>query len=175
MRDIKYRAYDRRNKQVYDVVSIRWSYGDILREYYKNIPDGEWLPEEVVVILGNGKTRTFNYSPHGKTYLGGPNGRRSIYSHGQRDLHDLTLLEYACHTDKHKVDIYEGHILAYESESGEQSGDRYLVKWFDHGFVTRWYKDGIDQGRNMEGLIDSEVDMVVIGHINLNSDLLETA
>lgn len=90
---VGFEAYDRRNKRTYRVVSIKWNYGDILRKFHKGVPSGDWIPEEVVVILGNGKHRAFNYNPSPTSYLDGP--LRFVYRYGDRNLRDLTLKEIA--------------------------------------------------------------------------------
>lgn len=172
-RVIKFRAWDRRNKKIYPVVSIRWSYGSVLRHFHRGVPEGYWLPEEIVVILGNGKMRTFSYVSHPRSYIR-VGSRRVLRGHAGRHIRDLTLLEFTDRRDKYGIEIYDGDILEYQSldyDSDERS-DRYVVEWKDRGFVAVWEHDRVLKNRDNDGLIDPHLDIVVIGNVYEHPHLL---
>lgn len=160
----KFNAWDKRNRQIYPVVSISWTYGEILREFYKEVPEGDWLPEEVVVILNNGKCRTFNYHPNGKTYMKLPNGSRSVYSYAQRNLHDLTLLPYSG-VKKHDQDVYLGDIV-------QDSEGNCAAVTFEEGEFIAMYADpkSVDVHWNILAF-----DCDVVGSIYTSPELIKQA
>ena len=85
-------------------------------------------------------------------------------------------LQYTGLKDKNGVEIYEGDRLEYQPDIGEDfTRDRYTVKWHNRGFVAAWDGDKDCNNSDNDGLIGGPklVDMVVIGNIHENPELLE--
>lgn len=88
--------------------------------------------------------------------------------------HRAVLMQYTGLTDKNGVEIYEGDILEYISpEEDEPPRDKYVVEWFGHGFTAARWKKGAPQRQGIDGLVDCDQDMRVIGNIYENPELLE--
>ena len=78
--------------------------------------------------------------------------------------------------DKNGTEIYEGDRLEYQPNINEDfATDRYTVKWHNRGFVAAWDGDKDCNNSDNDGLIGGPklVDMVVIGNIYENPELLE--
>lgn len=76
--------------------------------------------------------------------------------------------------DMTQADIFDGDIIEYVSPFEDmQPRDIYLVEWRDHGFRATWIKDGVPQYQGMDGLIDCEEDMRIVGNRYEHPELLE--
>ena len=71
------------------------------------------------------------------------------------------------------VDIFDGDILEYVSPfEDEEPRDTYVVEWRGHGFFAAWIRNGVPQYRGMDGLVDADKDMRVIGNVIQHQHLL---
>lgn len=160
-RVIKFRAWDRRNKKIYPVVSVRWSYGSVLRHFHRGVPEGYWLPEEVVVILGNGKMRTFSYLPRPRSYIR-VGSHRVLSGRAGRHIRDLTLLEFTGLMDQNKIEVYDGDIARNRLRTGQV---------FYEDETACWYVG--DPGGHSDAIFLEEIE--VIGNVYEHPGLLETS
>ncbi|WP_064444419.1 YopX family protein [Rhodococcus sp. YH3-3] len=175
-RVIKFRAWDRRNKKIYPVVSVRWSYGSVLRHFHRGVPEGDWLPDEVVVILGNDKMRTFSYFPHPRSYIR-IGSRRVLSRHAGRHIRDLTLLEFTGLMDKNGIEIYDSDIvrLKFREAPDEYSFELGVVKWHESSSAFKWFalEEDLSDGNNY-WLTHADCDgREVVGNLYEHPHLLE--
>ena len=86
---------------------------------------------------------------------------------------DGVFMQYTGLKDKNGVEIYKGDILRYESifedEESRDNPDIYEVEWRGHGWFAVWTGNYASKA---DGLNDCEKDMVVIGNIYENPELI---
>lgn len=153
MRELKFRAWDKKRKLMFQVMRINFDYqfpGSI-GAVYPYPYDRFWRPEE-------GEGRDWYYSN-----LFGDGGRREV-------IEDLVLHKY---TGKYSIDgleVYEEDILRFP----EDDRSIYKVAWNDEesGFTVYWYNHVAQDWYSFSKTSMIKL-MQIVGNIYENPELLE--